>query len=122
MPDHTAPGVYVEELSVRPPPIEPADTGVAGFVGIAARGPFSARLVTSAVEFDAVYGERRTLLGGAAHAFFANGGGRLWIARARRRNPEALLAALAALGTDDALYLVAVTARGALPDIDARRA
>ena len=46
MPEHPAPGVYVEEVSVRPRP-EGVSTGTAGFVGETERGPVTPILVTS---------------------------------------------------------------------------
>ena len=39
MPEYLAPGVYVEEVSTGPRPIEGVSTSTAGFVGETERGP-----------------------------------------------------------------------------------
>jgi phage tail sheath protein FI/rhodanese-related sulfurtransferase len=63
-------------------PIEPVGTSTAAFVGVAPRGPGDrAVLVTSAAEHDAAFGAGGHL-GAAVRGFFANGGQRLWVARA----------------------------------------
>ena len=98
MPEYLAPGVYVEETSFRAKSIEGVGTSTAAFVGLTARGPVSAGatgvtppLLTSATDYERYYGGVDSLtIGGAAtanylahaaSAFFANGGGRLYVAR-----------------------------------------
>ena len=98
MPEYLAPAVYVEETSFRSKSIEGVGTSTAAFVGITARGPVSAGttgvtppLLTSFTDFERYYGSVDDLaIGGnaatnylahAALAFFANGGGRLYVAR-----------------------------------------
>jgi hypothetical protein len=93
MPEYLAPGVYVEETSFRSKSIEGVGTSTAGFVGLTATGPagITPPLLTSFADFERYYGGLNDLaIGGAparnyvAHAalaFFANGGGRLYVAR-----------------------------------------
>ncbi len=98
MPEYLAPGVFVEETSFRSKSIEGVGTSTAAFVGLTARGPVSAGtgaiapiLCTSYADFERLYGgaddiivggaPMRNFLAHAASAFFANGGGRLYIAR-----------------------------------------
>lgn len=98
MPEYLAPAVYVEETSFRSKSIEGVGTSTAAFVGLTARGPVSAGagavtppLLTSFSDFERYYGGLDDLriagapapnyLAHAARAFFANGGGRLYVAR-----------------------------------------
>src|SRR5215213_1947594 len=98
MPEYLAPAVYVEETSFRAKSIEGVGTSTAAFVGPTARGPISAGaggvtppLLTSVADYEHYYGGVDNLvIGGAstpnflahaASAFFANGGGRLYVAR-----------------------------------------
>jgi hypothetical protein len=79
------PGVAVEWVGplFREPVALRSD--VAGFVGLAGRGPTDgARRLESAAEFDQVYGPAPagTFLGAAVHGFFANGGTVCWVVRA----------------------------------------
>ena len=98
MPEYLAPAVYVEETSFRAKSIEGVGTSTAAFVGLAGRGPVSSGtsgvtppLLTSFSDFERYYGGIDDLsIGGnvapnylahAAFSFFANGGGRLYVAR-----------------------------------------
>src|SRR5437764_12791392 len=90
MPEYLAPGVYMEEISTGPRPIEGVSTSTTGFVGQTERGPVLPRLVTSWEEFVRWYGgyvDRTTdgttfkYLPYAVRGFFDNGGQRLFIAR-----------------------------------------
>jgi hypothetical protein len=98
MPEYLAPAVYVEETSFRSKSIEGVGTSTAAFVGLTARGPVSAGaggvtppLLTSFSDYERYYGGVDSLaingtatlnfLAHAAFAFFANGGGRLYVAR-----------------------------------------
>jgi phage tail sheath protein FI len=56
MPEYLSPGVYVEELSTGPRPIEGVSTSTLGFVGQTERGPTSPRLVTSILDYQRLYG------------------------------------------------------------------
>jgi phage tail sheath protein FI len=79
------PGVYFEWLDTRSPSIAPLRTDIAGFVGIAARGPLHEPVkVASWTQFTSVFG-RHTPQGYLAYAvegFFANGGQLCWVVRA----------------------------------------
>lgn len=103
MPEYLAPGVFVEEVSFRSKSIEGVPTSTTGFVGPARFGPVRygggppgvrPRLITSYTEFERVHGgmeplrldggqrEETNYLAHAVRAFFANGGKRLYVARA----------------------------------------
>jgi len=97
MPEYLAPGVYVEEISTGPVPIEGVSTSTTGMVGPTPRGPLHPRLVTSWLEFQLWYGGLTELGASSAFAtvtgpgfayttwaakgFFDNGGQRLYMAR-----------------------------------------
>jgi phage tail sheath protein FI len=96
MPEHLAPGVYVEELSIQPKPIEGVPTSTTGFIGPCHKGPIKrATLVTNLAEFERTYGSGRRLrldddvlrpnyTWHAVRAFFKEGGRRLYVARVPR--------------------------------------
>ncbi|MBO1076185.1 phage tail sheath family protein [Roseomonas marmotae] len=92
MPDYTAPGVYIEELDLKPPSIEGVSLSTAGFVGATMRGPTTGRpiLVTGPAEFRRRFGgvfpatSPVAAVGElplAVEGFFANGGKRLYVMR-----------------------------------------
>jgi len=87
MPEYLAPGVYTEEISTGPVPIEGVSTSTAGFVGPTLRGPVHPRLVTSWLDFQRWYGGLADPTSPAAHTtwgvrgFFDNGGTRMFMAR-----------------------------------------
>ena len=96
MPEYLAPGVFVEETSFRSKSIEGVGTSTAAFVGLTTRGPITdedqpAILCVSTADFERLYGGTEPLkigskseinhLAHAVNAFFANGGGRLYVAR-----------------------------------------
>ena len=58
MPEHLAPGVFVEETSFQSRPIQGIDTTTAAFVGPTRKGPWGwrPRLLTSLVDFQRIYG------------------------------------------------------------------
>lgn len=89
MPEYLSPGVYVEEISVGPKPIEGVSTSTTGFVGQSERGPVDyAKLVTSWLDYQRWYGGYMdTTVSYTAHAvkgFFDNGGKRAFFARVAR--------------------------------------
>jgi phage tail sheath protein FI len=90
MPEYLSPGVYVEEISTGPKPIEGVSTSTTGFVGQTERGPLYARLVTSWLDFQRWYGGHvdtaTTYTAHAVKGFFDNGGQRAFIARVVRPN------------------------------------
>ena len=89
MPEYLAPGVYVEEISTGPRPIEGVSTSTTGFAGQTERGPLAPKLVTSWQEFVSWYGTyvdrnpamKNIFLPYAVRGFFDNGGQRLFVAR-----------------------------------------
>ena len=97
MPEYLAPGVYAEEVSTGPVPIEGVSTSTTGLVGPTPRGPLRPRLITSWLEFQLWYGGLSELGAASAFAtwagdgfpytlwaargFFDNGGQRLFMAR-----------------------------------------
>lgn len=90
MPEYLAPGVYVEEISTGPKPIEGVSTSTTGFVGQTVRGPTSPRLVTSWLDFQRWYGGHIdpaiSFTTYAVKGFFDNGGKRAFIARVTRND------------------------------------
>ena len=56
MPEYLAPGVYVEEISTGPRPIEGVGTSTAGMVGQTERGPERPTLVTGWLEYQRLFG------------------------------------------------------------------
>lgn len=84
MPVYLTPGVYYEPVDVGPPPIEPLRTDIAGFVGIAERGPLHRPVrLTSWRQFQTRFGG--FIPGGylayAVKGFFENGGRTCYIVR-----------------------------------------
>jgi Bacteriophage tail sheath protein len=91
---YLAPGVYVEETLFRGKSIEGQSTTTTGFVGPTRRGPVdeAPELITSFGDFARMYGGLADLTFGtktytnymahAVHAFFNNGGSRLYVGRA----------------------------------------
>lgn len=91
MAEYLAPGVYVEEVDIRPPSIESVSTSTTGMVGHAVRGPVRGApvLVTNMLQFREHFGGPLPATAGAigemyyaAQGFFANGGRRLYVMRA----------------------------------------
>ena len=85
MPTYLAPGIYVEEVSTGPRPIEAVGTSTAGFVGVA---PNVEALLNKAeavnnwsqfVEKFVAEGNAATPLAHAIYGFFQNGGGRCYV-------------------------------------------
>ena len=78
------PGVYYERVDASAPPISLLRTDIAGFVGIATRGPLHQSLpVQSWRQFQAYFGDfsGAGYLAYAVRAFFENGGQRCWVVR-----------------------------------------
>lgn len=104
MPEYLAPGVYTEEISTGPVPIEGVSTSTAGFVGLTERGPTTVRLVTSLRDYQRWYGgpvdPATSYLPFAVKGFFDNGGQRLFVARVTRPNATASNLTLTTDGDD----------------------
>jgi phage tail sheath protein FI len=129
MPEYLAPAVYVEETSFRSKSIAGVGTSTAAFVGATARGPRSdgadgitPPLLTSVADYERYYGgldelrvgtdARPNYMALAVQAFFANGGGRLYVARVCGAGASA--PASAGL-VDGAAAAAQVTLRGRYP-------
>lgn len=91
MPEYLSPGVYVEEFDSGPTPMQGVSTSVAGFIGLAERGPVvgSPLLITSVADFSrkfggylptSKFGDYRFLAHAVSH-FFGNGGGKAFVMR-----------------------------------------
>jgi uncharacterized protein len=91
MAEYLAPGVFLEEVDLKPPSIDGVSTSTTGMVGHTVRGPAIGRplLVTNMLQFRQNFGGPLPASEGtagelfyAAQGFFANGGKRLYVARA----------------------------------------
>jgi uncharacterized protein len=81
---YTTPGVYFERADEEPQAIGPLRTDIAGFVGIAARGPLHhAVRVSSWQQFVSTFGAHipQGFLAYAVQGFFENGGQLCWVVR-----------------------------------------
>ncbi len=91
MAEYLSPGVYVEEFNSRTRPMEGVETSIAGFIGMAQKGPVegSPQLITSMGEFQRKYGGylseeeygKYRFLAYAVEHFFLNGGSRCFVTR-----------------------------------------
>ena len=84
MPAYVTPGVYYERADTSGNTLSPLRTDIAGFVGMARRGPLHLALpVDSWRQFEATFGEftGAAYLAYAVRAFFENGGRRCWVVR-----------------------------------------
>ena len=101
MPEYLAPGVYYERADTVAPGIAPLRTDIAGFVGIAPRGPLHVALpVTSWRQFQAWFGDftGAGFLAYAVRGFFENGGRRCWIVRVASAAAQCASVTLASAG------------------------
>lgn len=89
MATYTKPDAYIEWQDATSVAIDPLRTDIAGFVGLAARGPIDTPVpVESVRQFEAHFG---SFIGGgflayAVRGFFENGGARCWIVRVAAAN------------------------------------
>lgn len=107
---HT-PGVYFEWLDTQSPPIFPLRTDIAGFVGIAERGPlFQAVKVESWTQFTSSFGGciPQSYLAYAIEGFFANGGQTCWVTRVA--DPDSAHEAGLVLEDDQGTNVLSLTA------------
>lgn len=89
------PGVYVEEVRVGPKPIEGVSTSIAAFFGETQTGPDAPTLVTSWVQFQALFGGyfgAEKYLPYAVEGFFANGGQKCYVCKVKGGDYAAALA------------------------------
>ena len=88
MPGYSTPGVYYERADVGVPVVSPLRTDIAGFVGIARRGPLHVPVaIESWRQFQACFGDftGAGFLAYAVRSFFENRGRRCWIVRVASR-------------------------------------
>jgi len=86
---YQTPGVYYERVDATTPAISAIRTDVAGFVGIALRGPIDTAVpIQSWRQFQAHFGgfTGSGFLAYAVRAFFENGGKRCWVVRVASRD------------------------------------
>lgn len=91
MSTYETPGVYYERVDASTPAITAISTDVAGFVGIALRGPVDIAIpVESWRQFQAQFGDftGAGFLAYAVRAFFENGGRRCWVVRVASNDPS----------------------------------
>jgi phage tail sheath protein FI len=82
MPTYQTPGVYVEEVESGSKPIEAGSTNIAGFLGIAEKGPINeAVLVTNWTQYTKIFGGMHAggWLAHGVYQFFQNGGTKCFI-------------------------------------------
>lgn len=84
------PGVYHTGFSSRVTPLTIANTHIAGFVGVAHKGPLDTpRLLNSWAEFVEIYGQTSEgFLARSVEGFFLNGGKSCYVVRIARRPKE----------------------------------
>ncbi|MCC7052814.1 MAG: phage tail sheath subtilisin-like domain-containing protein [Gemmatimonadaceae bacterium] len=90
MATYTTPGVYYETVDVTDSRVASVRTDVAGFVGIAERGPVDTPVpLESWRQFRAHFGDvtGSGYLAYTVRAFFENGGARCWVVRVASRDP-----------------------------------
>jgi phage tail sheath protein FI len=84
MPTYLSPGVYMEEVSAGPKPIEAVGTATAAFVGFTEKGPANQpTLVTSWPQYSRTFGEfvEGAYLPLSVFSYFMNGGGNAYVVR-----------------------------------------
>jgi hypothetical protein len=96
---YLTPGVYYERVDASAPVISAVRTDVAGFVGLATRGPLDTPVpLQSWRQFQAHFGNftGAAFLAYAVRGFFENGGRRCWVVRVASRDEAAGAAAAGA--------------------------
>jgi len=87
-PQYLSPGVYVEEVDRGAKPIEGVGTAVAGFVGLAEKGPFNTpTLIANWSRFREIFGDfiEGAYLAHAVYGYFHNGGGSCYVVRVGKK-------------------------------------
>ena len=108
---YRTPGVYFEWLDPRLPAIDRVRTDIAGFIGIAARGPLHQPMkVESWTQFTSTFGGHipQGYLAYAVEGFFANGGQTCWVVRVA--DPERAHPARLTLRDDAGTLVLCLTA------------
>jgi len=114
---YRTPGIYFEPKDAAPPRIGPLRTDIAGFVGIASRGPLHTPVkIESLTQFATVFGGPmpQAYLAYAIQGFFANGGATCWVVRVADPDPAASKPASLDI-VDDELGVVLLTLTAGSP-------
>jgi len=118
MPTYATPGVYFERVDNATQTVQPLRTDIAGFVGIAQKGPVhKATLVESWQQFQSTFGNfiSNGYLAYSAKAFFDNGGESLYVVRvAAPKTSTTTNGAQSVDGMSSVVLSVAGFAKGAL--------
>jgi phage tail sheath protein FI len=110
---YRTPGIYFEQKDAALPVIGPLRTDVAGFVGIAVRGPLHKPVrIESLTQFDNVFGGvmAQAYLAYAVQGFFANGGATCWVVRIADPEKAAVASLDVGMGSATALTITAGSA------------
>src|ERR1051326_5554529 len=111
---YRTPGVYIEWLDANPQRLELGRSDVAGFVGIAERGPVQTPVkIESERQFLTAFGDRvpYAYLAYAVAGFFQNGGRTCWVVRVA--DPAAARAARVRVFVDGRAYTFEAVTPGA---------
>ena len=84
MPTYLSPGVYMEEVSSGPKPIEAVGTATAAFVGFTEAGPVhTPTLITNWPQYQRTFGGfiEGAYMPAAIFSYFMNGGGNAYVVR-----------------------------------------
>jgi len=110
---YRTPGIYFEPNDAAAAVIGPLRTDIAGFVGIASRGPLHTPVkIESLAQFDSVFGGPmpQAYLAYSVQGFFANGGATCWVVRVADPDPAASKPASLDIVDDHGLVLLTLTA------------
>jgi len=108
---YRTPGIYFEPKDAAAPIIGPLRTDIAGFVGLASRGPLHKPVrIESLTQFATVFGGpmAQAYLAYAVQCFFSNGGVTCWVVRAA--DPEKAANAFLDIVGDDGTTVLRVKA------------
>jgi phage tail sheath protein FI len=114
------PGVYVEEVSVGPKPIEGVSTSTVGFLGETLKGPTTPTLITSWVQFQTVFGSyfgQDKFLPYTVEGFFLNRGQRCYIRKVCNNDYANALLELEKIGEISLVYAPNAQATSGLTDL-----
>jgi phage tail sheath protein FI len=101
------PGIFIEEISTQPKPIEGVSTSTAAFLGETQVGATAPTLVTSWLEFQTLFGGyfgADKYLPYAVESFFLNGGKRCYICKVTNSDYASALAKLEAVEEVSIVY------------------
>jgi len=99
MPEYLAPGVYIEEVSLKAHPIDGVPTSNAAFIDIFQQGPLNKALkMSSFAEFERTFGglHARSEASYAIRQYYLNGGSVAWVVRVDDASPEQIIGDAAA--------------------------